>query len=150
MKIFFASLALGATLALAACAPSSPATPAPEAQKPMDLVGTEWLLEDNGGRGVLDNVQATLGFLPDGRVAGRGSCNRFTGSVTIEGARLSFTPLATTMMACPPAVMEQERTYLAALQAADRFEVSGEGPWLYIHGPGSTKPLKFIRTGGGT
>jgi heat shock protein HslJ len=146
MKSPFSSLALGAALAVAACAPSSPSTPAPEARKPMDLVGTEWLLEDNGGRGVLDNVEATLTFLPDGRVAGRGSCNRFTGSVTMEGATLSFKPLATTMMACPPAVMEQERTYLAALQAAERYEVSGSGPWLYIHGAGATKPLKFIRT----
>ena len=148
MTLSLSCLALGATLAVAACAPSSPSTPAPEAQKPMDLVGTEWLLEDNGGRGVLDNAQATLSFLPDGRVAGRGSCNRFTGQVTIEGAKIAFGPLATTMMACPPAVMDQEQKYLAALQAAERYEVSGAGPWLYIHGAGSTKPLKFIRTEG--
>jgi heat shock protein HslJ len=53
------------------------------------LIGTSWLAEDIGGRGVIDRAQTTISFEPEGRVAGSGGCNRYFGAVTIKGdARL--------------------------------------------------------------
>lgn len=54
------------------------------------LNGTAWVLEDLGGTGVLDRVQATLEFSDSGKVAGNGSCNRFFGSVQLSGETISF------------------------------------------------------------
>jgi heat shock protein HslJ len=74
-----------------------------------DLTGTEWLLEDLGGAGVMDNIQTTLTFPEAGKIAGNGSCNRFFGPAEISGSAIKLGPLGSTRMACPEAVMNQER-----------------------------------------
>jgi heat shock protein HslJ len=147
---------------------ASPHTAAPGTAHPegatgtaMDLIGSEWLLEDLAGGRVLDNVQATIAFPEPGRVAGVGSCNRFNGPCTLGtiavtggegssrdsavtgGATFSVGPLATTRKACVPAVGEQEQRYLAALQAAERIEI--EGRTLRVYTQGAEKPLRYAR-----
>ncbi len=107
-----------------------------------ELAG-EWLLEDLGGRGVMDMVQTTLAFDGEGRVSGSGGCNRFTGSYTFTDGRLSFSPLAGTKMMCPEAVMDQEDRFQMALGAIDRVAV--DGPFLLLYAGGSDAPLKFTR-----
>ena len=42
------------------------------------LPGTAWRLEDLGGAGVLDKVEATLEFTEGGKIARPGSCNSFS------------------------------------------------------------------------
>jgi heat shock protein HslJ len=106
-------------------------------------LGTDWLLEDLSGSGVVDRVQATLSFPEAGKVAGNGSCNRFFGSVEIGGNTLKLSPLGSTRMACPDAVMNQETRYLGALQLAERYE--WREPYLLIHCTGLDKPLRFTR-----
>lgn len=107
------------------------------------LVGSEWRLEDLGGRGVLDRVSATLAFPQAGRVAGNSSCNRFFGSYTLMQDRIALGQLAGTRMACGPAVDEQETRYLDALQNAQRLEV--QGTTMLMHVQGLEKPLRFTR-----
>ena len=89
---------------------------------PSNLWGSEWLLEDLGGYGVIDNVQMTLTFAETGKVAGNGSCNRFFGPAEVTGPNIKLGPLASTRMACPEAVMKQETKYMEALQGAEHFE----------------------------
>jgi heat shock protein HslJ len=108
-----------------------------------NLAGSEWLLEDLAGSGVIDNVQATLAFPEAGKVSGKGSCNRFFGAAEIAGDAIKLGPLGTTRMACPEAVMNQETKYLNALQAAERFE--WKDPYLLLHSKGIEKPLRFTR-----
>jgi heat shock protein HslJ len=110
---------------------------------PFNLAGTEWLLEDLGGAGVIDNVQATLTFPEAGKTAGEGSCNRFFGPAEITGSAIKLGPLGSTRMACPEAVMNQETKYLDALQAAERFE--WKAPYLLIYCKGFERPLRFTR-----
>jgi heat shock protein HslJ len=105
--------------------------------------GSEWLLADLGGSGVLDNVQATLAFPEAGKVAGNGSCNRFFGTVEINGNNIKLSPLGSSRMACPEAVMNQETKYLKTLQAAERFE--WKDPYLLIYCKDFEKPLRFTR-----
>jgi heat shock protein HslJ len=119
------------------------AQPATAQTVPFSLSGTEWLLEDLGGSGVIDNVQATLTFPEAGRVAGNASCNRFSGPAEISGDSIKLGPLASTRMACPEAVMNQETKYLNSLQAAERFE--WKDPHLLVHCKGFDKPLRFTR-----
>lgn len=107
------------------------------------LTGSEWLLEDLAGAGVIDNAQATLAFPEEGKVAGRGSCNRFFGPAKISGDSMQLGPLGATRMACPEAVMNQETKYLDALQKVERFE--WKDPYLLLYEKGSVKPLRFTR-----
>jgi len=111
------------------------------------LAGTEWILEDIAGAGVLDNAQATLSFAKEfasnGKVSGNGSCNKFSGSASVDAGKVSVGPLATTRMACVPAVDDQEMRYMKALQAAERLTF--DGPYLFLYAKGMDKPLRFIR-----
>ena len=87
------------------------------------LVGTHWLAEDIDGGGVIDNAQSTLEFTSDNRVAGRAGCNRYGGSVKLDGSKLKIEQVFATKMACAPALMDQETRFLQALEAASSFEV---------------------------
>ena len=107
------------------------------------LVGTTWRLEGLPDTPVVDSAAPTLEFPSEGQVAGNASCNRFTGTVTIAGAAITFGPQAVTRMACPEAVMSQESAYLEALAKAERFRT--EGPFLYIYSAGREEPIRFFR-----
>lgn len=105
---------------------SSPPTPtAPSAAS--SPVGTTWRLTSLDGTPVLASTTITAEFTGEDRVAGSSGCNRYMGGARAEAGRLAVTPLASTMMACPPdGVMEQETRYLATLQAATRYSVGAE------------------------
>jgi heat shock protein HslJ len=120
----------------------------PAAAAAIDLTGSEWLLEDLAGSGVIDNVQATLAFPEAGKLAGNGSCNRFFGSAQITGDAIKLSPLGVTRRACPEAVMNQETKYLKALQAAERFEQKDS--YLLVYCRGFEKPLRFTRKSSST
>lgn len=122
-----------------------PTTPSPQPAAPAgDLSGTSWRLEALGGEKALEGVEATLEFPEAGKVAGRGSCNRFFGTVEISGQSIKFGPLAATKMACvDDAANAQEKKYLEALAAAERFAL--DGPALLIYSTGTERPLRFAR-----
>ncbi len=56
-------------------------------------------------------------------VSGNSGCNQFNGSVTIEGATISFGPLASTRMACGEDTMSTETAVLTSLQEAATYSV---------------------------
>lgn len=108
------------------------------------LEGTAWRLEDLAGTPALPNVEATLEFMADGKIAGKGSCNRFFGTATITGATLAFGPIGSTKMACiDENIANQETRYFQALEGAERYELA-DGK-LLIHAKGLAAPLRFVR-----
>jgi heat shock protein HslJ len=107
-------------------------------------VGTAWRLEDLAGAGVVNGAEATLEFPEAGRVAGRGSCNRFFGPVTITGTTIPFGLLGSTQMAGSDPVAAQATKYFAALGGAERFEL--DGSTLRVYSKGVAAPLRFART----
>jgi heat shock protein HslJ len=117
------------------------ASPAPAGS--FSLSNSEWLLKSLTGNDVLDSVQATLAFPEEGKIAGKGSCNRFFGTVEIKGDAIKLSPLGSTRMACPEPAMNQEAKYLETLQSAERFE--WKDPYLLIYCKGFDKPLQFTR-----
>jgi putative lipoprotein len=125
-------------LVLAAVPGGTPAPPAPSA----GLVGTRWTLEDLAGAGVIDEARATLEFPEPGKIAGSGSCNRFFGTVSIDGNAMAISPLGTTRMACAEAVAMQEVNYMRALQSAERYVLQRTALLIYVKGMQS--PLRFI------
>jgi heat shock protein HslJ len=110
-------------------------------QPPVNLIGTHWVLEDIGGKPVIDGSKATLTFPEAGRVAGNGSCNRFMGSAEMKGDVIKIGPLAGTKMMCDPPASDQETAYLKALEGAQKFAVKGGK--LLIEVAGSDGPLRF-------
>ncbi len=111
--------------------------------QPAGLLGTAWQLEDLSGAGVIDKSMTTLEFIEAGRVAGRGGCNRFFGSVEIAGESIKFGQMGSTQMACVEALMNQESRYLRALGAAERYTLNGDE--LLVYSAGLDKPLRFTR-----
>jgi heat shock protein HslJ len=107
------------------------------------LVGGTWVLEDLGGRRVVDEAQPTLEFTGDGMVSGHGSCNRFRGPVVVAGDSIEFGPLIATRMFCGEEITNQELAYLAALNGAERWHI--REPYLYIYLIGRGEPLRFVR-----
>jgi uncharacterized lipoprotein YbaY len=104
-----------------------------------DLEDAVWVLESYGERGdlkaVLDATEITAEFKSeDGQVGGSAGCNRYFGDYELDGGSLSVGLLASTAMACPEAIMEQEQAYIEALQAAESYRV--EGDELRIDGGG--------------
>jgi putative lipoprotein len=129
------TLTLAFLAGLAAAAPAMAQT---------DLTGTSWLAEDIMGAGVVDRAQSTLQPLPDGRIAGSSGCNRFTGKGVLREGTVEIGLLATTRMACPPAVMNQESKYLKALAASRRYEVGRDGLLRFYDGAGQLM-VRFSR-----
>lgn len=87
----------------------------------------EWRVEDIRGAGVIDNSPATLLFGPDGRLSGNATCNRLIASYTVEGSKLTISPAGTTMMACPPALMDQERKLVDLLGKVSSYSIDHTG-----------------------
>jgi heat shock protein HslJ len=137
-----------APAAVTAAATAAATATATAKTEPFNLVGTEWQLQDLAGNGIAANVHPTLAFPEAGKVAGNGSCNRFSGPSQIAGNELKLGPLASTRMACPEPAMSQETKYLDALQAAERYE--WKDPYLLIYCKDIDKPLRFSRGSGST
>lgn len=92
----------------------------------------KWLAESIRRRGVIDNLQTVLEIAADGRASGSGGCNRFSGKADISGERISFSPLASTRMACAPAIMDQETKFLGALNDARKWRIDGPRGKLFL------------------
>ncbi len=114
---------------------------------PLPLEGTHWILETIvAGPGAVTSVVAgtepTL-LLDGDQASGSAGCNRFTGTFELTTGDavmqdvtgdLSFGPLATTRMACPGPVMEQERTVLTVLGATTTWLVDADRLSLFDAG----------------
>lgn len=107
------------------------------------LIGTQWLLEDLAGEGVLDRLQTTLQFDDGGRISGFAGCNSYFGSYQINGNSFRVTQIGSTFKMCPSAVMNQETRFLIIIEKAQ--QISLENDFLFIESPDFTRPLKLIR-----
>jgi heat shock protein HslJ len=92
-------------------------------------VGTTWTLttiaSGDAVSSVLNGTEVTAGFTADATVSGSGGCNRYSGSYTWTGDQLSFSPLASTKMACADDVMAQESVFLASMGDVASFAIEG-------------------------
>ena len=83
-----------------------------------------WLAEDIRGGGVIDRVQTVLEIAVDGAISGSGGCNAMLGTAIIAGDTIAvFGAIASTRMACPRDVMEQESKFFAALRSTRTWRI---------------------------
>ncbi|WP_146455556.1 META domain-containing protein [Rubripirellula tenax] len=107
------------------------------------LIG-EWLVEDIAGKGVVDRVQTTVNFSADGTASGSTGVNRYSGKADIDGNKLTFGSLATTRMAGPAALMDQEQRFLTAAETIVAFEF-GEPGIVYFLDNNANRAMKLSK-----
>jgi heat shock protein HslJ len=122
MRLFIAAVAIATMTACAPTADTKPVAAAPG----LALAGGEWRVTEIAGQPIVANSKPTITF-EEGRVFGAGSCNRFMGGYTVSGDGLSLqmSQMASTMMACPEPLMQQEGAFLGALGAVKSYSVAG-------------------------
>ena len=94
------------------------------------LRGTVWEVQAINGEPILDQSPITLEFRSDNQLAGLGSCNNFTGEYRLAEQGLTLSQAVTTMKACAPELLEQERRYLRALEGIAWFDFNRDGELL--------------------
>jgi heat shock protein HslJ len=111
---------------MTACAPTPAAKPAAAAPAGgAALGGGEWKVFEINGRPIVTGSTPTITF-EEGRVFGAASCNRFMGGYTLsaDGLKLEMSQMASTMMACPDALMAQEGQFLGTLGTVTGYGVA--------------------------
>lgn len=139
-----AVLALGAlllgALALVGCGGAGPAG-SPLAA----LAGGEWTLVAIDGEPLPTGAEAPTATFADGRIAGFGGCNRYTGPIEEKApGTIEIGPVAGTMMACADGV-EIEPAYLQRLGMVTRYRVEGGRLHLWGDDDDRTQGLFFQR-----
>jgi heat shock protein HslJ len=96
------------------------------------LEGSSWeVIGYNNGKGgvvsVIIGTEITASFGEDGQLTGNASCNNYFASYETEGDSISIGPAGATQMFCgePEGIMEQEQQYLAALETATTYKITG-------------------------
>lgn len=98
-----------------------------------ELAGTGWTVigYNNGRGGVVSTIigtELTADFGADGMLTGSAGCNNYSAGYELGGSNITIGPAAATRMACaePEGIMQQEQEYLAALQTAATYQISGD------------------------
>jgi len=98
---------------------------------PADIENIDWTLVSYGNQ---NNPTPVLPITPNditasfsgGSITGSAGCNSYMGSYQILGNSLSITINSLTLMLCnPPEVMNQESTFISALETAQSYQLIG-------------------------
>jgi heat shock protein HslJ len=108
-----------AGLILAACA-TQPGTP---------VTGT-WNIVSYGLASnptpALPDLDRSVIFDGDGKISGNVGCNSFSGTYAVDGTKITFQPMVSTMLACTPdLIMKQEQATLRILSGSADFKIEG-------------------------
>jgi heat shock protein HslJ len=94
-----------------------------------DLNGTSWtLLELNDDVPALADSQVTIRF-QDNQISGTGGCNKYNTGFSLSEDNpfiITIDPIASTRMACPDPILDQENAYFKILESVSL--------WGYDHG----------------
>lgn len=100
-----------------------------------------YILEWIGEQPLIDNSHLTITLGEDGRAYGNGGCNHWFAPYTLDGEKLSFGKIGSTRKMCAPALMEQEKRFLQALQTVERWDISSIEQVRFW--PAEGKPLRW-------
>ncbi|MBV1929947.1 MAG: META domain-containing protein [Gammaproteobacteria bacterium] len=112
------------------------------------LVNTYWRVESLIGDTVVgapDKREPHIVLHSEGaRLQATVGCNLMRGTYGHDGETLSFGPVASTMMACPPAIAEIERALSSVLSNTRTYRMSGDTLTLLDKGGGAIALLTAI------
>lgn len=112
------------------------------------LAGTWALSSVTGAAGITlpTGGRIEITFTSDGKVSGQGACNSYSGSYTVNGQTIVFSPLASTQKACATPLMAVDTAYFAALQVMTSWQISGSN--LTLTGSGGKVSLVYTNNQG--
>lgn len=85
-----------------------------------------WHLISIDGAALVDGTAIDASFT-SGTVSGSAGCNQYSGGYQIDARSLTIgPPIAVTAKACESAILAQEQAYLAALETAQTFALTGD------------------------
>ncbi len=93
-----------------------------------DPTNRTWTLTELEGAGLVEGTTIDLTITDDG-VSGAAGCNTYTGSATVDVAEGTMTlgpDIASTMMACDQAIMDQEQKFLDALARVTGYQMAAD------------------------
>lgn len=97
-----------------------------------DITQGVWNISAFGETPALFPSRTELVFYPDGRISATVGCNRMIGGYRRHGGILSIGQMATTLMACPDGLAEQEQSFIGALTKVDGYRLDPEGGRLTL------------------
>ena len=109
-----ASTTTGATVDTAATTTTAPATTVPA----IELAGRTFVSTAATGFELAPGVQITLTFDGD-RLSATGGCNQLDSTWSVDGDVLVVAEIASTRMACEPATLMDQDTWLSSLLTSD-------------------------------
>ncbi len=99
------------------------------------LENVRWLLASIDGQALPEGVSASALFTPadspaaqggENSVNGSAGCNTFFGPYTLAGDTLTAGPFGLTMMMCEEPAMQVEHAFLAGLESAQSYQITGD------------------------
>lgn len=106
---------LGASLSLSGCGDYAG-----------DIEGREYESTEVRGHELVEGSTITMTF-EEGRISANGGCNTLNGAATWDDGTLEVAePLASTMMACDEALMEQDQWLSEFLTSGPAIEIDGD------------------------
>jgi heat shock protein HslJ len=93
------------------------------------LEGADWQATEIAGQAALSGAEAAdvTAVFAAGEMSGSGGVNRYSATYEIgEGGAITISTPAATLMAGPPAAMEQEQAYFAALEQVAGFSATAD------------------------
>jgi heat shock protein HslJ len=119
-SLYFLTMLVLAGILLGACSGGAPAY----------LTGT-WKLVSYGSPGNLTpaaaDVDTSVVFGEDGTISGNVGCNSFGGDYKVDGDKITFGPLSSTLMMCADtAIADQETAVLNTLTEKVTFVIDGD------------------------
>ena len=123
MKVFIIVIGICTSMIfLSACA----STILPQASGG-DLTDQVWELSLLNDKALLPGTSISIQFTAGEKLGGSSGCNQYSGTYATSGNTLKIaSPLASTMMACPQEIMDQESEYLKALGEVRSYSVTGD------------------------
>lgn len=124
-------LILAPVLAFAACASDAPPpVTGAETKSTAELLNTNWKLTQLGGHVITTPEGAREIHLvlhsENQRVAGFSGCNNMMGNYVLEGDKLRFGQMGSTMMACVGSGMELEKEFHSVFPQVAHWSIRGE------------------------
>ncbi len=138
---------------MAACdsqSPSSQITATHQGNTASTLTDTDWPLISLYGNDLIEGTSITLNFSA-GFLSGQMSCNTYGGGpdsgkyIATDEGTLTIPQIAVTVQLCskPEGIMQQEATYIEALQQAAAYRVVDDH--LEIHNEAGKTILVFVK-----
>lgn len=128
--------ALLLAVGLAGCSSGAAPTPAP------DLGGAVWRAIEIDGRAVLGGPPPELRFNGT-RIRADGGCNMFSGSFTLDGNRIDFGGINSTLRTCDGPAGEIETSFLRALIGVTTMSFDDAGDLVLS---GETVSVHLVRS----